>query len=78
MMNIIEGYVPFKGYRTYYKIVGKLEKGKPPLLVLHGGPGSAHNYLLGLSELANHGRQVIFYDQLGGGGLSDRPEDDSL
>lgn len=76
-MKVIEGYIPFKGYKTYYKVFGEPVKNKAPLLVLHGGPGSAHNYMLGLSALAKQGMQVIFYDQLGGG-LSDHPNDDSL
>lgn len=45
-------------------------KGKDPLLVLHGGPGAHHDYLLpqmlALSEL-DGGRELIFYDQRGGG-----------
>jgi proline iminopeptidase len=45
-------------------------KGKPGLLVLHGGPGAHHDYLLpqmlALSEL-DGGRELIFYDQRGGG-----------
>lgn len=44
--------------------------GAPPLLVLHGGPGAHHDYLLpqmlALSEAAG-GRKLIFYDQRGGG-----------
>jgi pimeloyl-ACP methyl ester carboxylesterase len=48
-----------------------------PLLVLHGGPGSAHDALEGLGALAEQGRRVVFYDQLGGG-ESDRPDDPSL
>ncbi len=67
-----DGYMPFMEYKTYFKIFGKLKSKKPPLLVLHGGPGSSHHYLLVLSELAKTGRQVVFYDQLGGG-LSGRP-----
>ena len=39
----------------------------PPLLVLHGGPGASHEYLLPqMLELANSYR-LIFYDQRGGG-----------
>jgi proline iminopeptidase len=42
----------------------------PTLLVLHGGPGAHHDYLLPqmleLSRLAG-GRQLLFYDQRGGG-----------
>jgi len=71
-----EGHIPYKNYKTYYKVVGE-DTGKPPLLVLHGGPGSAHNYMLALAALAEEGRQIVFYDQLGGG-ISDRPKDDSL
>lgn len=35
--------MPFMGYSTYYRIVGE-PSGRPPLLLLHGGPGSTHNY----------------------------------
>jgi len=44
--------------------------GSPPLLVLHGGPGAHHDYLLPqMLELARAagGRELIFYDQRGGG-----------
>jgi pimeloyl-ACP methyl ester carboxylesterase len=39
--KITEGYMPFMGYLTYYRIVGEAT-GKAPLLLLHGGPGSTH------------------------------------
>lgn len=77
MTKVKEGYVPFKGFKTFYKIIGTSSSNNKPLLVLHGGPGSTHNYLLGLSALAESGRQIIFYDQLGCGN-SDMPKDDSL
>lgn len=42
-------------------------KGVSPLLVLHGGPGAGHDYLLPqMLELAEQ-RELIFYDQRGGG-----------
>jgi proline iminopeptidase len=42
-------------------------EGVSPLLVLHGGPGASHDYLLPqLLELARD-RELIFYDQRGGG-----------
>ena len=41
--------------------------GRTPILVLHGGPGAAHDYLEPLGKLASSGRDVIFYDQIGCG-----------
>lgn len=39
----------------------------PPVVVLHGGPGAHHDYLLpGFDSLAL-GRELIYYDQRGGG-----------
>ncbi|MEO8030837.1 MAG: alpha/beta fold hydrolase [Gemmatimonadota bacterium] len=39
----------------------------PPVVVLHGGPGAHHDYLLpGFDRLGN-GRTLIYYDQRGGG-----------
>lgn len=42
-------------------------QGAPQLLVLHGGPGAHHDYLLPqMLELAND-YELVFYDQRGGG-----------
>jgi pimeloyl-ACP methyl ester carboxylesterase len=68
-----EGFVPFRGHRTWYRVVGDLDSGRPPLLCLHGGPGSTHNYFAPLEALAGE-RAVVVYDQLGCGS-SDRPTD---
>ena len=63
-----EGYMPFKGYRTWYKIVGEPPVDKIPLVLLHGGPGGGHGYMLPFESLAERfGRQVITYDQIGCG-----------
>jgi len=63
-----EGRIPFKGHSTWYTIVGEGEEpGKAPLLLLHGGPGGAHDYMESMGELARGGRRVIMYDQLGCG-----------
>ena len=43
MVQVQEGFMPFHGYQTYYRIVGQ-KSNKAPLLMLHGGPGSTHNY----------------------------------
>jgi L-proline amide hydrolase len=73
-----EGRLPFREYETWYRVVGDGEApGRFPLLVLHGGPGSSHDALDGLGALAEQGRRVVFYDQLGGGD-SDKPDDPSL
>jgi proline-specific peptidase len=79
MATTSEGTVPFQGYRTWYRIVGELPaaSGKLPLLVLHGGPGFPHDYLEDLARLADDGRTVVFYDQIGCG-KSDHPDDSAL
>lgn len=79
MATTTEGTIPFRGYRTWYQVVGELPApdGKLPLLVLHGGPGFPHDYLEDLADLAEGGRPVVFYDQLGCG-KSDHPDDSAL
>jgi proline-specific peptidase len=75
---IREGFIPFRGFRTWYRIVGEREDdGRFPLLCLHGGPGVAHDYLEPLEAIAGTGRRVIFYDQLGCG-KSDHPHNPAL
>jgi proline iminopeptidase len=60
---IKEGMVRVDGIQLYYKMFGS---GRP-ILVLHGGPGSSHNYLSPyLSDLADSYR-VILFDQRGCG-----------
>ncbi|QIL45746.1 proline iminopeptidase-family hydrolase [Vagococcus coleopterorum] len=67
-MTITEGYMPYLGYQTYYRIVGDTNPQKAPLILLHGGPGSTHNYFELFDELAKADqRQIIMYDQLGCG-----------
>jgi len=73
-----EGFVSFRGYNVWYRIVGDREApGRAPLLCLHGGPGATHDYLEPLEAVAATGRRVIFYDQLGNGN-SDHPNDASM
>lgn len=62
------------GHWIWYRRVG--DSGGTPLLTLHGGPGSGHDYLESLEKLAGD-HPVIFYDQLGCG-KSDQPNDASL
>ena len=63
---------------TWHRVVGELRENDvsvpAPLVVLHGGPGAAHDYLLSLSDLAGAGRAVVFYDQLGNGRSTHFPD----
>lgn len=56
-------------FQTYYKLFGDISnKSKIPVIVLHGGPGLVHNYLVAHSDLTvKHDIPVILYDQLGNG-----------
>src|SRR5207245_8032821 len=38
-----------------------------PVVVLHGGPGAHHDYLLPQYDLLARGRTLLYYDQRGGG-----------
>lgn len=52
-----------RGVEIFERRIG----GGPPTVVLHGGPGAHHDYLLpGFDRLAV-GRELIYYDQRGGG-----------
>lgn len=74
-MRAVEGRIPFRGFETWYRDVGP--EGGVPLLCLHGGPGSTHNYFEPLEDLAAGDRRVVVYDQLGCGN-SDQPDDPDL
>jgi proline iminopeptidase len=55
--------VPVRGVELFVRRVGE----GPPAVVLHGGPGAHHDYLLpGFDALAD-GRELVYYDQRGGG-----------
>jgi L-proline amide hydrolase len=69
-----KGTVPFGEHQTWFRVTGQLRSGRPPVVVLHGGPGSTHDYLLKLSGLADAGWPVVHYDQIGNGGSSHLPE----
>jgi proline-specific peptidase len=66
----VEGFLDRPVGRTWFRVTG--ERGRTPLVCLHGGPGSTHNYFRPLERLADE-RPVVLYDQLGCG-RSDRPD----
>ncbi|KAI1272918.1 proline-specific peptidase [Xylaria sp. FL0933] len=55
--------------KTWYKIVGDVRSTvSPPLLTLHGGPGSGHDYLSSLTDLyERYEIPIMYYDQVGCG-----------
>jgi L-proline amide hydrolase len=76
--TVRHGSLPGNHGAIHYWIVGEdaADTAGPPLLVIHGGPGMAHNYLRDLDPLGEN-RAVVYYDQTGCG-LSDRPADPTL
>lgn len=76
-MNVTEGFLNFRGHKTYYVVYGDLAEDVIPLIGLHGGPGYPHYHLEPLKHLAESDQPVVLYDQLGCG-KSDRPDDPSL
>src|SRR2546428_350032 len=59
-----ETTVELNGVRLYTRRVGH----GPPVVVLHGGPGAHHDYLLPqYDHLTEGGRALLYYDQRGGG-----------
>jgi L-proline amide hydrolase len=63
--------------QTWYRVAGDLrpdDAATPaPLVVLHGGPGATHDYLLSLADLADS-RAVVHYDQVGNGRSTHYPD----
>jgi len=74
--DVTTATMAFRDGETWYRISNP-RSAKPdaaPLLVLHGGPGGPHDYLLPLADLTSDGRAVIHYDQAGVGNSSRRPD----
>src|SRR5436190_9474527 len=73
---MVEGVVEWDGYETWYRIEGDLSvAGKAPVVVLHGGPGAAHDYVESIADLAmSDGRPCVLYDQLGCGRSQHLPQ----
>jgi proline iminopeptidase len=56
-------FVEVNGVRLFTRQVGA----GPLVVVLHGGPGAQHDYLLPQYDLLARGRSLFYYDQRGGG-----------
>ena len=62
--TLTETTVELNGVRLYTRRAGE----GPPVVVLHGGPGAHHDYLLPqYDHLTEGGRALLYYDQRGGG-----------
>ena len=69
--------IPFRDLETWVQLTTPATpiEGALPLVVLHGGPGMAHDYLRNLAALADEtGRTVVHYDQVGCGRSTHRPD----
>jgi proline iminopeptidase len=65
-----EGFVDARGVLIYYKIVGR----GAPLMIVHGGPGASHDYLLPYLLPLARSHRLIFIDERGSG-RSEKLED---
>jgi L-proline amide hydrolase len=68
----------WNGHETWYRVVGDLQAGPTPVVICHGGPGAAHDYVEPIADLSRLGRGCVLYDQLGCGQsehLPDAPAD---
>jgi L-proline amide hydrolase len=69
-----EGRMSWNDHETWYRIVGDLDSGPTPVIVLHGGPGAAHDYTEPIADLSRFGRGCVLYDQLGCGKSTHLPD----
>ena len=53
-------------YKLYDNTPLRHQQPKAPLVIIHGGPGLSHEYMLSLAPLAST-RPVVFFDQYGVG-----------
>lgn len=73
--SVATGRCAVPGGQIWYERLNASAPGTP-ILVVHGGPGTPHDYLRSLAALTP-AHPVIVYDQLGCG-RSDQPQDASL
>lgn len=77
MATVTDTTVPFASGATWVRLTrpDAPRDGALPLVILHGGPGFAHDYLRSLAALADlTGRTVVHYDQYGCGRSTHTPE----
>lgn len=60
---VLEDTVDINGVKLHTRTVGE----GPDIVILHGGPGAHHDYLLPHFDALAAGRRLRYYDQRGGG-----------
>jgi proline iminopeptidase len=63
MSRVTTHSLPLNGVTLFTRTIGS----GPDVVVLHGGPGAQHDYLLPQYDLLAEGRRLRYYDQRGGG-----------
>ena len=66
ILEVRERSVTTRSTQLYVRMVGNPEA-DTILIMIHGGPGLSHRYLLGLEQLAGPQLMVVSYDQRGSG-----------
>ena len=61
--HAVEAYVRVNGVDLFTRTIGD----GPDVIVLHGGPGAHHDYLLPQFDALADGRRLRYFDQRGGG-----------
>ncbi len=69
MLTPSQSYFEINGVRLFTRRVGGRggAAGGPLVVVLHGGPGAHHDYLLPQYDRLAQARELFYYDQRGGG-----------
>ena len=74
--SVTQHLIPFRDQTTWARVTtprfGMCER--PPLIILHGGPGIPHDYCLPMVSFCDDERAVIHYDQIGCGRSSHLPD----
>jgi pimeloyl-ACP methyl ester carboxylesterase len=61
-------------HETWYRVVGDLDTGPTPVVICHGGPGAAHDYVEPIADLSRYSRGCVLYDQVGCGRSTHLPD----
>jgi L-proline amide hydrolase len=71
----MDGTLRWDAGTTWYRVLEGSDARRTPLVLLHGGPGCAHDYIEPIAALAQRfGRTCVLYDQLGCGRSEHLPD----